>query len=41
MTRMHQLVRERNVYRWAGLLLSDLSGIHHDRLPEATTPRVH
>jgi trehalose-6-phosphate synthase len=41
MTRMHQLVRERNVYRWAGLLLSDLSGIHHDQLPEATTSRVH
>jgi trehalose-6-phosphate synthase len=35
MTRMHQLIREQNVYRWAGLLLSELSGIHHDRVPEA------
>jgi trehalose 6-phosphate synthase len=38
MTAMHQLVREHNIYRWAGLLLGDLSRIraetaaarHHD-----------
>jgi trehalose-6-phosphate synthase len=35
MTRMHQLIREQNVYWWAGRLVSELSGIHHDRLPEA------
>jgi trehalose-6-phosphate synthase len=31
MARMHQHVREHNIYRWAGLLLSELEGI-----PEAT-----
>jgi trehalose 6-phosphate synthase len=40
MTRMRQLVRERNVYRWAGLLLSELSGIHHDASPKAISPAV-
>jgi trehalose-6-phosphate synthase len=40
MTRMHQLIREQNVYRWAGLLLSELSAIHHDRLPEGVSPAV-
>jgi len=29
MSRMHQTVREQNIYRWAGLLLGDLS-----RIPE-------
>jgi trehalose 6-phosphate synthase len=29
MTRMRQVVREHNIYRWAGLLLSELS-----RIPE-------
>jgi trehalose 6-phosphate synthase len=27
MTRMHRAVREQNIYRWAGLLLGELSGI--------------
>jgi trehalose-6-phosphate synthase len=31
MARMHQHVREHNIYRWAGLLLSEL-----ERIPEAT-----
>jgi trehalose 6-phosphate synthase len=29
MARMHQAVREHNIYRWAGLLLSEL-----ERIPE-------
>jgi hypothetical protein len=28
MRRMHQLVREQNIYRWAGSLLGELSRIH-------------
>jgi hypothetical protein len=27
---MRRLVREHNIYRWAGLLLGDLSRIPHD-----------
>jgi hypothetical protein len=27
MRRMYRTVREHNIYRWAGLLLSELSGI--------------
>lgn len=27
MRRMHRIVREHNIYRWAGLLLGELSGI--------------
>jgi trehalose 6-phosphate synthase len=30
MTRMRHLVREHNIYRWAGLLLGDLARIPHD-----------
>ena len=33
MTRMRQAVREHNIYRWAGMLLSDLQ-----RIPEEATP---
>jgi trehalose 6-phosphate synthase len=36
MTRMHQTVREQNIYRWAGLLLGELAGIRAD----AAEPRV-
>ena len=32
MARMRQTVREHNIYRWAGLLLSDLQ-----RIPEQTS----
>jgi trehalose 6-phosphate synthase len=38
MTRMHGLIREQNVYRWAGLLVGELSGIHRDGLSEAMNP---
>jgi hypothetical protein len=33
MARMRQAVREHNIYRWAGMLLSDLQ-----RIPEEATP---
>jgi trehalose 6-phosphate synthase len=36
MMRMHRAVRERNIYRWAGLLLGELSGIR----AEATAPEA-
>lgn len=38
MARMQQLVREQNVYRWAGLLLSELSRIPGPALGSAPSP---
>jgi trehalose 6-phosphate synthase len=37
MTRMRHLVREQNIYRWAGMLLGDLARIRHDSaVPQAS-----
>ena len=50
MRRMREAVREHNVYRWAGNLISELAGIRLDRVPEPAekspalafrAPRVH
>jgi hypothetical protein len=40
MVRMRQTVREHNIYRWAGLLLNDLSRIPEEgtAMQTATTP---
>jgi trehalose-6-phosphate synthase len=35
MGRMRQSVREHNIYRWAGLLLSELERIPEISIPEA------
>src|SRR5262250_328313 len=37
MSRMHQTVREQNIYRWAGLLLGDLSRIPEEPPSEGPT----
>ena len=37
MSRMHQTVREQNIYRWAGLLLGDLSRIPEEPLSDGPT----
>jgi trehalose-6-phosphate synthase len=37
MRRMKQTVRERNVYRWAGLLLEEMTRVSMDR-PVAAEP---
>ena len=33
MARMRRTVREHNIYRWAGLLLGELSRLPHDSPP--------
>jgi len=40
MSRMHQTVREYNIYRWAGLLLGELSRIPEEAIgaPGAAIP---
>ena len=42
MSRMHQSVREYNIYRWAGLLLGELSRIPDEAIgtPDASIPVV-
>jgi hypothetical protein len=35
MVRMRQSVREQNIYRWAGLLLSELTRIPEEAQPPA------
>jgi trehalose-6-phosphate synthase len=40
MARMRQAVREHNIYRWAGLLLSELERIPEVSVSPATTTSV-
>lgn len=37
MSRMRAYVREHNIYRWAGNLISELAGLRLDTLPESTS----